>query len=588
MEIVFRLEHQIIARADHNVLAAKSRNYVRAKFELLSDDWTAPITVIFNNYTVVLDENNSCVVPWEVLEQPGTFRVSAFCGDLHTTTQESVQVFDTGYTEGETPQPPTPSVYQGLTKMVQTAVESVQSIGAEAGQSQQGAQTAAADAAASAAAAAEQAVTAKNSADAAAQSAQESKDAAASVPAVDDEQATEENLWSAAKIAQEMDSLSRNIDYLLGVNTPETFSDVLAAVRSGFAPQYFGVGDQIKANWTDVSTVYEDPFDIVQLECSPELESGETVRGMMLQQHYANAHYCIFDAQEALYDAQQELPAGTYHFTVSGHPTSGENGKRIQFTLSHPIPAGGQLVFADSAGYGQPLAGQSISTYSGPTSFQAIETVPLSEGEEGTDLGSTNGKGNLNHLQRAFRGSGRWKTSLLRQYLNSSAPAGQWWTKQDKWDRASDFINTVPGFMAGFDEDFLAILRAVKVQTVRDTIMSGGGIDVTYDFFFPLSLEQNNIVPQIAGAEGETLPYWEAMAQADTTGNLDNGRYKQYKTYPDMIFTSLSQKGLTCHCWLRSAQTGNTHEAWAILTTGMNSHSPANLRYHCAPACVIC
>lgn len=245
-------------------------------------------------------------------------------------------------------------------------------------------------------------------------------------------------------------------------------------------------------------------------------------------------------------------------------------------------------MFTNEAGYTLPLAGQSVSTYSGPTSFQAIETVPLSEGEEGTNLGSTNGKGNLNHLQRAFQGSGRWKTSLLRQYLNSSAPAGQWWTKQDKWDRASDFINTVPGFMAGFDRDFLEIIQAVKVQTVRDTILSDGGTDVTYDFFFPLSLEQNNIVPQIADAEGAALPYWEAMAQADTTGNLDNGRYKKYGTYPDMVFTSLSSKGAQRHCWLRSAQTGNTHEAWVILTTGMNSHGGANTKYFCAPACVIC
>lgn len=581
MEIVFQLKNQIIARADRNVLAAKSRNYIRARFELLSDDWKAPITAIFNTYTAVLDENNSCIVPWEVLEQPGTFLVSAFCGDLHTTTQEKVHVFETGYTSGETPEPPTPDVYAQLADMVQAGIETVRDVGNDVKQRQEAAAASASDAAASAG-------DADASAQSAAQSAQEAKDAAASVPALDDAQATAENLWSAGKIAQEMGSLSQNIDYLLGVNAPKSFSDVLAAVRSGLVCQYFGIGDQIKPNWTDASTVYEDPFDIVQLECSPELESGETVHGMMLQQHYANANYCIFDAQEALYDAQQELPAGTYHFTVSGHPTSGENGKRIQFTLSHPIPAGGQLVFTNEAGYTLPLSGQSVSTYSGPSSFQAIETAALSEGEEGTDLGSTNGKGNLNHLQRAFQGSGRWKTSLLRQYLNSSAPAGQWWTKQDKWDRASDFINTVPGFMAGFDRDFLEIIQAVKVQTVRDTILSDGGTDVTYDFFFPLSLEQNNIVPQIAGTEGEALPYWVAMAQADATGNLDNGRYKKYGKYPDMVFTSLSSKGAQRHCWLRSAQTGNAYEAWSILTTGMNSHGGANTKYFCAPACVIC
>lgn len=122
MELIFQLYHQIIQRKDLNVVAAKSRNYLSAKFELLTDDWTAPITVLFDNYAMILDEKNQCLVPWEVLEESGEFQVSAFCGDLHTSTCVCVPVHPSGYTEGQTPQAPSPSIYLQLTGMVQTAV----------------------------------------------------------------------------------------------------------------------------------------------------------------------------------------------------------------------------------------------------------------------------------------------------------------------------------------------------------------------------------------------------------------------------------------------------------------------------------
>ena len=128
MNITFELSHQLIHRTDQNCLASGSRNYVYARFELLTDDWAAPITAIFGDYSVVLDSENQCLVPWEVLASPGTFSVSAFCADLHTCTCAKVTVYPSGYIEGQTPQPPTPSVYAELTDMVQQAVDTANSV----------------------------------------------------------------------------------------------------------------------------------------------------------------------------------------------------------------------------------------------------------------------------------------------------------------------------------------------------------------------------------------------------------------------------------------------------------------------------
>lgn len=657
MEIVFRLENQIISMAERKIIAAKSKNYIRARFELLSDDWTAPITAIFGGYTVVLDENNSCIVPWEALEHPGILHVSAFCGDLHTATEERIHISETGYTAGQTPSPPTPDVYAQLAEMVQSAINQVNTAGDDVKMSEQAAKDAAARAAESAAAASESSITAiqnaetstanaaltaqiaeetaailtavteKNqeaatsannasvsanladtSARSAAQSALEAQEAASSVPQIDDTQPSPVNPWSGAKTSQEISQLSDQIASLeilpevssedngktlavmngkWGLVDPSIgdFADVQKIVQSGAMTQYFSVGDQLSPVWVDADgKSYRAPFDIVQLNHACELESGAAITGMMIQQHYANVRACPFDAQEALYDADEELPAGTYHFTVAGHPSADENGKVLQFTLAQPIPAGGQLVCADTQGYNQALNGQMINTYSSPTSFTAIESVMLSEGSGGVDLGVTDGKGLLNHLCRAYRGSGRWKTSMLRQYLNSGKPAGQWWSKQDKWDRASSFINACPGYLDGFGGDFLATIKPIKIQTARDRVLSDAGIDITFDRFFPLSLEQMNITPQAAVSEGAALDYWKEIAKHE-----DVAAFSRYGTYPCLTTHSVNNKTVARTCVLRSPSISNVYTCWRLMASGYISDAGHALYsdQYCTPACVI-
>lgn len=116
--LAFLLDHQVISRSDKNTVVAGSKNYVRARFILRTDDWTRPITAIFGGYTQLLDDNNECTVPWEVLQQPGKVEVSAFCGDLHTANIAVVPVEKTGYKSGETPKDPTPDVYQQFLQAV--------------------------------------------------------------------------------------------------------------------------------------------------------------------------------------------------------------------------------------------------------------------------------------------------------------------------------------------------------------------------------------------------------------------------------------------------------------------------------------
>lgn len=148
--LAFLLDHQVISRSDKNTVVAGSKNYVRARFVLRTDDWAWPITAIFGGYTQLLDDNNECTVPWEVLQQPGKVEVSAFCGDLHTANIAVVPVEKTGYKSGETPKDPTPDVYQQFLQAVKddaAAAENAAKTAQEQAQAAAGSATASAESA---------------------------------------------------------------------------------------------------------------------------------------------------------------------------------------------------------------------------------------------------------------------------------------------------------------------------------------------------------------------------------------------------------------------------------------------------------
>ena len=128
MKITFVLDKQTIRRTDSNTVVAGSRDYLYAHFALASPDWIAPITAIFGNKTVILNGDGDCKVPWEVIEHPGEFSVSAFCVSVHTAQGVMVPVEETPYDPGETPPDPSPDVYTQLTQMVQEALDTANSV----------------------------------------------------------------------------------------------------------------------------------------------------------------------------------------------------------------------------------------------------------------------------------------------------------------------------------------------------------------------------------------------------------------------------------------------------------------------------
>lgn len=124
MEVIkFSLNKQKISLIDCPIIASNSKGYLYASFELESDDWVKPIIAIFISeekvpFSVTLDDNNMCKVPWEVLQYGNKVEVSAVCGDLHTATSVTFSFENSGYRNGNEPLEPTPTVWSELSKKI--------------------------------------------------------------------------------------------------------------------------------------------------------------------------------------------------------------------------------------------------------------------------------------------------------------------------------------------------------------------------------------------------------------------------------------------------------------------------------------
>lgn len=121
MLLEFELKNQYINRTDTFRPMAKSENYLFAHFTPVTDEWKDQIiTAIFTkddvSYEMLLDNDNTCAVPQEVIRESGEVYVSCFCGDLITVNKSRVVIGETGYVEsGENTEEPTPNIYNQLT-----------------------------------------------------------------------------------------------------------------------------------------------------------------------------------------------------------------------------------------------------------------------------------------------------------------------------------------------------------------------------------------------------------------------------------------------------------------------------------------
>ena len=394
------------------------------------------------------------------------------------------------------------------------------------------------------------------------------------------------------KVAME-DTLREGVDILKSIaanGLPRllTFADLKRAIRAGYGKVFFDIGDQITTDYLAADgKTYTAPWDVKHIDDT----------GVYFGMHYTIPEDMQFDSPEAIYYAETELAAGTYHIAVGAAYGDGwKAGQNIQFTLGQAVPAGGQVVIdfgADNAN--DPTAGRAVKTYATIGAAEAIESTTTSNGTDGTELGTigvgntpqkTNG--NLNAISRAVYGSGRYSESAIRQWLNSDAAANAWWTPKNNWDRpprAADLSRA--GFLSRLPADFVKILDYNDIVVALNT-EEGFSTDreTVRDRIFIPSIENMYIDPQLADAEAPAWDYYKALAQE---AGLP-GKFQQWQTYPILrAFNLTSANGnlAPAYVWLRSCNRNYASYAWHVDSSGYVAASSAFYAVRCSPACKI-
>ena len=366
-----------------------------------------------------------------------------------------------------------------------------------------------------------------------------------------------------------------------GVVEEMDYNGIKAVVAAGNAPAVFPVGTQLVNTYTGKDgKAYDCPWDVVKTDDIAEGETGTTAPAMVLQMHYASLEDIQFSAYQAFYVVQESgLAAGTYNVKMGlDWGTNVKNDTTYQFTLTKNAPAGARLTGFYNAPDTAPTSWK-VYVYKNQNKSELLETCNVSAGDAGMNLGTFLAKpnGKLNGLHPVGYGDNRWYKSAYRQYLNSDAAAGGWWTPQDEWDMKPDQADTVPGFLAGFSDDFKAALTRVKVVTYGNKVTGDGSAVVTYDKIFLPSLEELYLRPEASG-EGTYWPYWKERTGAKTP-------QAKFQIYPLRITRDLAQRTVARIVWLRSAIRDGGYFFFNVNHGGGIGSWYAIGAFRCAPAC---
>ena len=391
-----------------------------------------------------------------------------------------------------------------------------------------------------------------------------------------------------SELQQTVSSLSSDVSGLKiitnGLTTDtQTWSYLTQLADNNLFGRIYNFGDQFVEEWEDTasSKTYTYPFQLNHIG-NVELQDGTILQNRpFLQAHYAHPFGVQFSHQRAFLRCPEGLSAGTYYFTIDTN--WGSNvlaGDIVCFTLTEDVPAGGRIAGC----YGAPDQAKTnwrIYSYSSDCKTILETVVPTFEAS-GTNLGTqklNSRSGNLNSTQEMAYGWNRWSKSALRQYLNSSAAAGEWWTAQDEWDIAPDQLSSKPGFLTGLSEEFLSVLKEVKLTTYTNTVNDGGEADITYDKVFLPSLEQIYVNPQITG-EGEYHEYWKQRSGSETP-------LAQQQMYPNMITYAVENHTSAQNVRWRSAYRGLANYTWGVSSSGYVGSSGASNARRFSPLVVI-
>ena len=177
---------------------------------------------------------------------------------------------------------------------------------------------------------------------------------------------------------------------------------------------------------------------------------------------------------------------------------------------------------------------------------------------------------NSNSDRRNY-GNNRYLYSNIRQWLNSAAAAGAWYSAQHAYDAPPNNANVYSNYNeydaeAGFQNDFSANFRNALLSTSLTVVkasVDGGGTETVADKVFLLSATEVGLADE-GYAEGSKLALFS-----------DNASRLAYPTASCVSNSEYPYVSSPWHWWLRTPYASNAHNARHVFSDGGLSRNGA-------------
>ena len=308
---------------------------------------------------------------------------------------------------------------------------------------------------------------------------------------------------------------------------PKTIRDLQTLAKKGLASKMVSIGDEFVTTYTYDGNEYEMPWIVTEIK-DVEFEDGSIGQGVFLEAKYATIESIQFDVPHQEVATEETAIEGLYYI------------------------------------------GRTDSTYT-LLSLNGGDTIPYSDY---TYVYHDTIRDTSLYIYRY--GHNRVSTSALRQWLNSNADKGAWWTAPKIGYCPPSQLNKIKGFMAGLPQDFVDCVAKVKRTYYTNSATDGSVIDVLYDKFF--SATGTELYGRVNENEGTYWTYYkEATGLSAPSNNQNTGRVKY----------ALNAKTSSQYCWTFSSNRGHSYDVWHRYATGQLYYDLATTSYRAVPACVI-
>lgn len=304
---------------------------------------------------------------------------------------------------------------------------------------------------------------------------------------------------------------------------PKTVRDLHTLAKMGLVADIVSIGDEFSTTYIYDGNEFEMLWIVTNIK-DVEFEDGSTGQGV-----YLEAKYCTIES--------------------------------IQFDAPHQ-----EVATEETAIEGLYYIGRTDNTYT-LLSLSAGDTIPYSDYTY--VYHDTIRDTSLNIYKY---GHNRVQTSALRQWLNSDADKGAWWTAPKTGYCPPSQLNSIKGFMAGLSQEFIDCVAKVKRTYYTNSVTDGSVIDVLYDKFF--SATGTELYGSVNDNEGTYFPYYKEVTGLSAPSNSQNtGRIKY----------ALNAKISSQDCWAFSSNRGFSYYVWRRYAAGQLNNNNANNSYRAVP-----